>query len=260
EPGRADWNSHTDRLAEVSGISCDSWAGWVAAMESRREHFRAHGAVSTDHSHKDLRTDMLDVADAERIYEGARAGTVSAHQAEALQRHMLSEMARMATEDGMTMTLHPAVARNHHGPSFERYGADVGADIPVDVEATRALAPLLNRYGTSPNLTLVVFTMDETVFSRELGPLAGFYPSVYVGVPWWFLDAPDAIRRFRKAVTESAGFGKTSGFIDDTRAFCSIPARHDMSRRLDSVHLAELVVEHRLGEDEAAQVIQALVA
>ena len=260
EPGRTDWNAHTDRLAEVSGIACDSWSGWVAAMENRREYFRAHGAVSTDHSHKDLRTDVLEAADAERIYAAARSGSITAHQAEALQRHMLTEMARMATDDGMTMTLHPAVARNHHGPTFERYGADVGADIPIDVEVTRALAPLLNRYGTSPNLRLVVFTMDETVFSRELAPLAGFYPSVYVGVPWWFLDAPDAIRRFRKAVTEAAGFSKTSGFIDDTRAFCSIPARHDMSRRLDSVHLAELVVEHRLSEDEAAEVVHALVA
>lgn len=259
-PGRADWNVHTDRLAEVSGIDCDTWSGWVSAMESRREHFRAHGAVSTDHSHKDLRTDILEDADAERIYAGARTGSLSAQQAEALQRHMLSEMARMSTEDGLTMTLHPAVARNHHRPTFERYGADVGADIPTDVEVVRALAPLLGRYGTSPGFTLVVFTMDETVFSRELGPLAGFYPSVYVGVPWWFLDAPDAIRRFRKAVTEAAGFGKTSGFIDDTRAFCSIPARHDMSRRLDSVHLAELVVEHRLSEEEAGEVIHALVA
>lgn len=260
EPGRPDWNELVDKLAEVSGVGTDDWAGWVAAMENRRDYFRAHGAVSTDHSHKDLRTDILDVVEAERIYAAARKGNASLEESEALQRHMLSEMARMAADDGLTMTLHPAVARNHHIPTFERYGADVGGDIPIAVEATRSLQPLLNTYGTSTNFNLVVFTMDETLFSRELAPLAGFYPTMYVGVPWWFIDAPDAIKRFRKATTEAAGFYRTSGFIDDTRAFCSIPARHDMSRRLDVSHLAELVVEHRLSEDEAFEVAHRLVA
>ena len=260
EPGRPDWNEHIDKLADVSGVAADDWAGWVAAMENRRAFFKANGAVSTDHSHKDLRTDILEVAEAERIYAAARKGEASPQESEALQRHMVSEMARMAADDGLTMTLHPAVARNHHGPTFERYGADVGGDIPTAVEATNALQPLLNAYGTSTNFNLVVFTMDETIFSRELAPLAAFYPTMYVGVPWWFIDAPDAIKRFRKATTEAAGFYRTSGFIDDTRAFCSIPARHDMSRRLDCVHLAELVVEHRLAEDEAFEVARRLVA
>jgi len=260
EPAREDWNASTDKLAEVSGISIDSYADWTAAMENRRAFFKENGAVSTDHSHKDLRTDVLEDSEAERIFRAARSGSATPVECEALQRHMLTEMARMAADDGLTMTLHPAVARSHDPRTAQRYGADVGADIPIAVEATRALAPLLNRYGNTGTFNFVVFTMDETIFGRELGPLAGFYRNMYVGVPWWFIDAPDAIRRFRKAVTESAGFYKTSGFIDDTRAFCSIPARHDMSRRLDCAHLAELVVEHRLVEDEAVHVARQLVS
>lgn len=260
EPARADWNDLVDALGAVSGCDTGTFDGYISALEDRRAYFKAHGAVSTDHSHADLRTDILSPADAARIYAAARSAAASAAECQALQRHMVSEMARMSHEDGLTMTLHPAVARNHHPQTFERFGADVGADIPTGVEATRALQPLLSAYGTSRNFNLVVFTMDETVFSRELAPLAGFYPVMYVGVPWWFLDAPDAIRRFRRSASEAAGFTRTSGFIDDTRAFCSIPARHDMSRRLDAGHLAELVVEHRLAEDEAAEVITALVA
>ena len=147
----------------------------------------------------------------------------------------------------------------HHGPTTETFGADTGNDIPAQVEFTDALRPLLERYGTHPNLHLVVFTVDETAFPRELAPLAGFYPSVYVGVPWWFLDAPEAIRRFRAAVTETVGFSRTSGFVDDTRAFCSIPARHDMSRRIDAGWLAQLVADHRLDEDEATETAVDLV-
>jgi glucuronate isomerase len=173
---------------------------------------------------------------------------------------MLLEMARMSTEDGLVMCLHPGVYRNHHAPTLRAFGTDTGHDIPIRVEFTRALQPLLERYGTHPNLHLVLFTVDETTFSREIAPLAGFYPSVYAGAPWWFLDAPEAIQRFRAAVTETAGFTRTSGFIDDTRAFCSIPARHDMSRRLDCAYLASLVAEHRLQEDEALEVAVDLVS
>jgi glucuronate isomerase len=178
----------------------------------------------------------------------------------AFRRHMLMEMARMSCEDGLVMTLHPGVRRNHHQPTFQRYGVDVGADIPVPVEFTDALRPLLERFGTHPGFHLVVFTVDETVWSRELAPMAAFYPCMYVGVPWWFLDAPDAIGRFRSAVTEIAGFSRSSGFVDDTRAFCSIPARHDMSRRVEAGFLARLVAEHRLGEDEAAAIAVDLVS
>ena len=228
-------------------------------MEARRRHFIAHGAVSADHSHEDVRTDPLEPAEADRIYRAALAGEATDAEAVALRRHMLLEMARMSCEDGLVMTLHPGVRRGHHGPTTAAFGADTGDDIPIRVEFTDALRPLLERYGTHPNLHLVVFTLDETVLSRELAPLAGFYPSLYVGAPWWFLDAPEAIRRFRAAVTETAGFSRTSGFIDDTRAFCSIPARHDMSRRLDAGWLAQLVAEHRLDEDEAAETALDLV-
>jgi len=157
------------------------------------------------------------------------------------------------------MTLHPGVRRGHLSRTTAAFGPDTGNDIPIRAEFTDALRPLLERYGTHPGFHLVVFTVDETVFSRELAPLAGFYPTVYVGVPWWFLDAPEAIRRFRAAVTETAGFSRTSGFVDDTRAFCSIPARHDMSRRIDAGWLAQLVAEHRLDEDEAAEAALDLV-
>lgn len=259
EPGLPEWNDLVDELGELSGCDVDTYAGYTAAMENRRAYFKERGAVSTDHSHADLGTILLSAADAEKLYADARDDKLSPEECAVLRRAMVTEQARMACDDGLTMTLHPAVFRNHHAQTHERFGGDVGADIPISVEATRALQPMLSAYGTHPNFKVVLFTMDETTFSRELAPLAGFYPSVYLGVPWWFLDSPDAIRRFRKS-TEAAGFTRSSGFIDDTRAFCSIPARHDMSRRLDAAHLAELVVEHRLDVDEAADTLHALVA
>jgi glucuronate isomerase len=252
EPAQGGWADAVAALGKAAGVDTDDYAGYVAALEQRRRYFVAHGAVSADHSHPDVRTDPLEPAEAARIYRAALAGEVGVEEATAFRRHMLLEMARMSCEDGLVMTLHPGVRRNHHRPTWERYGADVGADIPVRVEFTDALRPLLERFGTHPGFHLVVFTVDETVWSRELAPMAAFYPSVYIGVPWWFLDAPDAIGRFRSAVTETAGFSRTSGFVDDTRAFCSIPARHDMSRRVEAGFLARLVAEHRLGEQEAA--------
>lgn len=259
EPALPDWNDLVDELGELTGIDVDTYAGFVAALENRRAYFKERGAVSTDHSHADLGTIVLSSAEAERLYHEARDDRLSPEECAVLRRGLVTEMARMACDDGLTMTLHPAVYRNHHADTFKRFGADVGADIPIAVEATRALQPMLSAYGTHPNFKIVLFTMDETIFSRELAPLAGFYPSVYLGVPWWFLDSPDAIKRFRNA-TETAGYTRSSGFIDDTRAFCSIPARHDMSRRLDAAHLAELVVEHRLDADEAAETLHDLVA
>jgi glucuronate isomerase len=259
ESGQPGWAELVATLGKTADVDTGTFAGWIRAMEARRQYFVEHGAVSADHSHDDVRTDPLDPAEADRIYTAALAGMATNSESVAMRRHMLLEMARMSCDDGLVMTLHPGVRRNHHQPTYEKYGADVGCDIPLRVEFTDALRPLLSRYGTHPNLHLVLFTMDETVFSRELGPLAGFYPSVYVGAPWWFLDAPDAVRRFRDAVTESAGFTRTSGFIDDTRAFCSIPARHDMSRRLDSGYLARLVAEHRIDEDEALNTAHGLV-
>lgn len=260
DPGESTWNASVDRLGEVAQTDVAGYAGYIAALEARRRYFVEHGAVSADHGVVDAGTLVLDDVEASRLYDAARAGTITAEEATAFRRHMLGEMARMSCEDGLVMTIHPGVRRNHHAPTHERFGADVGCDIPIQVEYTDALAPLLNAYGTHPNLHLVLFTIDETSYSRELAPLAGFYPSVFVGVPWWFIDAPEAIRRFRAAVTETAGFARTSGFIDDTRAFCSIPARHDMSRRLDAGYLAGLVSEHLLDLDEAQETIVDLVA
>jgi glucuronate isomerase len=259
EPASPGWADAVARLGEVAAVDTGDYRGYTVALEQRRRHFLAHGATSADHSHTDVRTDPLDPAEAARIYGAALAGRATGAEAVAFRRHMLSEMARMSCDDGLVMTLHPAVRRGHHAPTAARFGADTGHDIPIQVEYTDALRPLLERYGTHPGFHLIVFTLDETVWSRELAPLAGFYPSVYVGSPWWFLDAPEAIRRFRAAVSETAGFSRTSGFVDDTRAFCSIPARHDMSRRIDAGFLAGLVAEHRLDENEAAETAVELV-
>lgn len=256
DPG---WRDAVAALGVAAGTDTSTYRGWVAAMEDRRAHFRRHGAVSADHSHEDVGTEPLDPADAERLYARGLLGAITTDEAAALRRHMLLEMARMSTEDGLTMTLHPGVRRGHHRPTLGRYGPDTGHDIPLAGSFTDPLRPLLERYGTHPNLRLVLFTLDESVFSRELAPLAGFYPSVYVGAPWWFLDAPSSILRWREAVTEIAGLSRTSGFIDDTRALLSIPARHDMARRLDASFLAGLVAGHRLDEDEAADAVVDLV-
>lgn len=259
DPQAAGWAAATAALGAAAGTDTGDFAGFVAALEARRRYFIAHGAVSADHGHVDARTDPLDPSDAARIYRAALAGTATRAELVAFRRHMLLEMARMSCDDGLVMTIHPGALRGHHPATAARFGPDTGHDIPVHTEYTRALRPLLDRYGNHPNLHLVLFTLDETVWSRELAPLAGFYPSVYVGAPWWFLDAPDAIRRFRAAVTETAGFSRTSGFIDDTRAFCSIPARHDMSRRVDCGYLAQLVAEHRMDLDEAYETATELV-
>ncbi|NUU25602.1 MAG: glucuronate isomerase [Streptomycetaceae bacterium] len=259
EPARDDWPDAVARLGKAAGIDTGDYAGYLAALEDRRRYFLAHGATSADHSHADAGTEPLSRAAASRIYRAALAGTVTVAEATAFRRHMLLEMARMSCDDGLVMTLHPGVRRNHHAPTGDRYGPDTGHDIPLAVEFTEALRPLLERYGTADGFHLVLFTLDESVFSREIAPLAGFYPSVYAGAPWWFLDAPDAIRRYRRVVTETAGLARTSGFVDDTRAFCSIPARHDMSRRLDCGFLAELVAEHRLDEDEALDAAHELI-
>jgi glucuronate isomerase len=260
EPSQPGWVEAVALLGETAGVDTGEYEGFVEALAERRRYFIAHGARSADHSHVDVRTDPLEPAEAARVYRAALAGQASQAEATALRRHLLLEMARMSCEDGLVMTLHPGVRRGHHRPTAAAFGPDTGHDLPLRIEFTDGLRPLLERYGTHPGFHLVLFTLDETVFSRELAPLAGFYPAVYVGVPWWFLDAPEAIRRFRAAVTETAGFSRTSGFVDDTRAFCSIPARHDMSRRLDAGWLAQLVTEHRLDEDEATATAIDLVA
>ena len=253
------WTDHLARLADVSGCDTGSFAGFVAALENRRRYFVEHGATATDYSAPDAGCEPLGATEAERCYLACREGSASAAEQTALRRHLLWELARMSSEDGLVMQFHPGVLRNHHRPTLDSFGADTGHDIPTTMEFTRALRPMLSDFGTNANFRLVLFTIDETTFSRELAPLAGFYPSVYVGAPWWFIDTPDGMRRFRRAVTDSAGFYKTSGFIDDTRAFCSIPARHDTARRIDAGYLAELVTTGVLGLDEAHETAADLV-
>jgi glucuronate isomerase len=259
EPAGPGWSGAVERLGAVADTDIGDYQGYLAALENRRRHFVARGAVSADHGHADAIAAPLEPAEASGIYTRARAGRATAEEATAFRRHMIMEMARMSTEDGLVMTLHPGIHRNHHPPTLAGFGPDSGHDIPTTVEFTRALQPLLARYGTHPDLHLVLFSADLGVYRREIAPLAGFYPSVYAGAPWWFLDNPSAIAGFQAAVTEIAGFSRLSGFIDDTRGFCSIPARHDMSRRLDAGFLAGLVTAHRLAEDEAHELLRALV-
>ncbi|AMB39211.1 glucuronate isomerase [[Arthrobacter] sp. ATCC 21022] len=253
------WAANVERLIETAGDGGTGYAGYIAALENRRRYFVDHGAVSADHGVRMPATLKLDQADAEALFEKARAGKATAADRDAFEAHMMYQMARMSVEDGLVMTIHPGSYRNHHQPTFEAFGADTGHDIPFAINYTEGIRPLLQDFGTAKDFHLVLFTLDETVFSRELAPLAGFYPSVYLGAPWWFLDAPDAMLRFRSAVTETAGFSRSSGFIDDTRAFCSIPARHDASRRIEASFLARLVAEHRVSEDRAHELILDIV-
>lgn len=253
EPARADWVQLTRRLGEAAGIEITGYAGHLEAMRRRRQYFREHGAVSSDHSHRDARCERLDEGTAEALFRRALDGVITTDEADVLRRHMVNDQARLAVEDGLVMTLHPAVFRNHDTTAFERYGADVGGDVPIAVEFANALHPILDAYGNADGFHLVVFTMDETVFSRELAPLAGWYRGLFIGAPWWFIDENDAMMRYRRAITGYGSLRKGSGFIDDTRAFCSIPARHDAARRVDCAFLAGLVTEHRLGETEALE-------
>ncbi len=253
------WSANVDRLIEAAGDGASGYNAYITALENRRRYFVEHGAVSADHGVATPATLKLDRAEAERIFELARAGKATAADRNTFEAHMMYEMGRMSVEDGLVMTIHPGSFRNHHTPTFEAFGADTGHDIPYAVNYTEAIRPLLQDFGTAKDFHLVLFTLDETVFSRELAPLAGFYPSVYLGAPWWFLDAPDAMLRFRSAVTETTGFSRSSGFIDDTRAFCSIPARHDASRRIEAAFLARLVAEHRVSEERAHELIVDIV-
>ena len=243
----------------IERLDATSFAGYLDALAARRAFFVENGAVSADHGVLEPFTADLDDAEASRLFEAARAGTISAADARAFRGCMLLEMARMSVDDGLVMTIHAGVQRNHHTATFERFGPDTGHDIPVATEWVHNLRPLLQRFGTDQRLHLILFTADETTYSRELAPLAAFYPAVFLGAPWWFLDAPDAVLRFRAATTETAGFHRGSGFVDDTRAFLSIPARHDMARRLDAAFLARLVGEGRLDEESAARVARDLV-
>lgn len=245
-------------LAGQTGRDTMTWPGYLDALHDRRAVFAAMGATSTDHGHPTAFTADLSRAEAEALFGRVSTGPATASDAELFRGQMLTEMAAMSVEDGLVMQLHPGSFRNHNAVVFERFGRDKGADIPTQTDYVRALKPLLDRFGSDPRLTLILFTLDETSYSRELAPLAGHYPALKLGPSWWFHDSPEGMRRFREQVTETAGFYNTVGFNDDTRAFLSIPARHDVARRMDCGFLAKLVVEHRIGEDEAHEVARAL--
>lgn len=250
---RAGWAEGVARLGEITGEDTGTYVGYLAALRARRDDFRAAGATSSDHGHPTSRTEDLSAAEAAALYDRALRGIASPGDAETFRAHMLFEFARMSIDDGLVMQLHPGAVRDHNRRLHDRHGRDVGGDIPQATEYVHALRPLLDAYGMDPRLRVVLYTLDETAFSRELAPLAGGYPALYLGAPWWFLDTPDGLRRFREAVTDSAGFYNTAGFVDDTRAFCSIPVRHDIARRVDAAYLASLVVQDRLPLDEAEE-------
>ncbi|TDD95408.1 glucuronate isomerase [Jiangella asiatica] len=252
-PTAASWPQSVRRLAERSGIDIAGYDDFLDALGERRRTFIAMGARATDHGHLHADTTPLDHTDAARIFATALRGEVSERDADAFSSHMLFEMARMSVDDGLVMQIHAGVLRDHNAEVRRRFGPDRGFDIPVGAEFTRNLRPLLEAFGREPGMRLVVFTVDETVYSRELAPLAGVYPAMRLGAPWWFLDSPHGMRRFRELVTETAGFYNTSGFVDDARAFASIPARHDLSRRIDAGYLARLVGEGQLTLDEAVE-------
>ncbi|HEU6442930.1 MAG TPA: glucuronate isomerase [Microvirga sp.] len=238
-------------FGEITGCDTSSWSGYLEAHRKRRAFFRSYGATSTDHGHPTARTADLPRADAEALFGRVSSGAAAPDDAELFRAQMLTEMAAMSVEDGMVMQIHPGSFRNHNNAIFSRFGRDMGADIPTRTDYVHALKPLLDRFGNERNFTLIVFTLDETSYSRELAPLAGHYPALRLGPAWWFFDAPDGMRRFRELATETAGFYNTVGFNDDTRAYLSIPARHDVARRIDCAFLSHLVATHRLDEDEA---------
>ena len=245
------FRENLQKLGAAANEDVSSWKGYLDALRKRRAFFKENGATATDHGHLTAMTADLSLPDATALYERVYTGKLHAGDVELFQAQMLTEMAGMSVEDGLTMQLHPGSIRNHNGALYETFGRDKGADIPAPTEYVRGLRPLLNKYGNEPKFTFILFTLDETTYSRELAPLAGHYPCLRLGPAWWFHDSPEGMMRYREQVTETAGFYNTVGFNDDTRAFLSIPARHDVARRVDCAFLARLVAEGRLDEDEA---------
>jgi glucuronate isomerase len=239
------------RLGEITGEDTQSWQGYLTAHRKRRAFFKSMGATASDHGHATARTEDLSVQDASALFSRILTGQAYSDDADAFRGQMLTEMARMSLEDGLVLQLHPGSRRNHHAGILRQFGRDKGFDIPGRTDYVAALRPLLNAMGMEPGLTIILFTLDETAYARELAPLAGVYPALKLGPAWWFHDSPEGMRRFREMTTETAGFYNTVGFNDDTRAFLSIPARHDMARRVDCAWLADLVTTGRLDREEA---------
>jgi glucuronate isomerase len=252
------WKKNIDSLAEITGIWINNYPQFIRALEKQREFFKSMGAISTDQAAEEAFTGRLSEQEANRIFQQALQGKVTPADARHFTGHMLMEMARMSCEDGLIMHLHVGALRNHDPKLFKVYGPDKGADIPIASEFTRNLKPLLNTYGSHTNLKLVVFTLDESTYARELAPLAGYYPAMRLGPSWWFHDSVQGMIRFRERVLETAGIANLVGFIDDTRAFPSIPARHDLARRIDSNYLAGLVARHIVTMEEARTMNYAL--
>ena len=246
------------KLGEQNGEDTATWDGYLAALFKARARFKKLGCTSTDHGHPTAMTADLDLTDVEILFHKVLAGSTTEVDRELFRAQMLTEMAKMSVEDGLVMQIHPGSVRNHNAQIFSRYGRDMGADIPQSTNYVTALKPLLGRFGNEKNLTIILFTLDETSYSRELAPLAGHYPCLRLGPPWWFHDSPEGMMRFREQATETAGFYNTVGFNDDTRAFLSIPSRHDVARRVDCAFLGRLVAEHRLEQDEAFEVAHEL--
>ncbi|MCT8161310.1 glucuronate isomerase [Pseudoruegeria sp. SHC-113] len=258
DPEFEGFTANVEALGALTGEDTASWQGYLAAHRARRAFFRAHGATATDHGHPSARTEDLGDAAAAALFAKVLSGAFTAEEADAFRGQMLTEMARMSLEDGMVMQIHAGSRRNHSVRVFAEFGRDKGFDIPGRTDFVGALKPMLDAVGMEPVLTILLFTLDETTYGRELAPLAGAYPSLRLGPPWWFFDSFEGIRRFREATTETCGFYNTAGFNDDTRAFCSIPARHDVSRRSDCAYLSSLVATGRLREAEAFEVAQDL--
>ncbi len=259
DPDHEQFAQNLHRLGELTNEDTQSWPGYLNALRKRRAFFQELGATATDHGHPTANTADLSPEEAERLFaKVTRTANTNAHNHDLFRAQMLTEMARMSIEDGLVMQLHPGAIRNHNRPIFDKYGPDKGADIPHTTDYVDALRPLLSKFGNEPKFTLIIFTLDESTYSRELAPLAGHYPALKLGPPWWFHDSPEGMIRFREQTTETAGFYNTAGFNDDTRAFFSIPGRHDTARRMDAGFLAKLVAEHRLDEEEAFEVMQDL--
>jgi glucuronate isomerase len=254
DPDFSNFVENLECFGHVMRADTGSWGGYLSALRQRRLEFKALGCTATDHGHPTAATADLKLDSAARLYQKIASGTGDPEERELFRAQMLTEMAAMSLDDGLVMQIHPGSFRNHNARVFQRFGRDAGADIPMPTNYVEALRPLLNRFGNEPGFTLIVFTLDESTYSRELAPLAGHYPCLRLGPAWWFHDSPEGIMRFREYTTETAGFYNTVGFNDDTRAFISIPARHDVARRVDCSFLARLVTEHRIDEDEACEV------